>query len=167
MIRALIPAALLLMAAPGLAETPAPYGPQDPSPPGHNTGTSPATAQDLGRAEKEPAYAIDPARAKRERIARSATRWEYAYLALSAIDAAQTCDALGRGVAFEGNPLIGKNPACGKVIAIKAVGGALHYLLFRHLRNRDPRAARLMAQISTTAQGAVVGLNLRYTFRGR
>ena len=110
---------------------------------------------------------VDPAVAERLRLTRSANRWEAAYLTLSAIDAAQTCDALSRGVGSEGNPLLGKNPSCGKVVAFKAIMGGLHYLLFDHIRDRDPKGARLGAQISVVAQGAMVGLNLRYTFMGR
>lgn len=105
-----------------------------------------------------PAYASD------EDIRKDAQRWEIAFLALSAIDAAQTCDALGRGIGYELNPILGKHPSCGEVIAFKAATGAIHYFLFRRQLERNPKNARLMAQISTGVQGVVVGLNFRHTF---
>ena len=101
------------------------------------------------------------------RIRRQANQWEAAYLTLSAVDVLQTCDALSRGVARESNPLFGKNPKCGKLVAAKAILGGLHFLLFDALRDRSPRAARLGAQLSVGIQGAVVGLNVRYLFKGR
>jgi hypothetical protein len=100
-------------------------------------------------------------------LKRQANRWEAGFLTLSAIDAAQTCDAVGRGVAREANPLFGPSPKCGTVVAAKVAGGVLHYLLFRHTLERNPRAARLLGQLSFGLQGAVVGLNFRYTFKSR
>lgn len=138
-----------------LAAVAAPYGP-------------PATVEP---APPPAAYSpfLTPDQAERRRIERDADRWETAYLALSAIDAAQTCDFVARGVAHEANPalraVLGKRPKCHELVAAKAVLGAIHYIAFREIRARDPKAARIMAQVSFATQGVVVGLNLRFTFR--
>lgn len=110
---------------------------------------------------------IDAKLAERLRITRQANRWEAAYLAFNAVDVIQTCDILSRGVAKETNPIVGKNPSCGKLIAYKGAMSGVQYLLYRQILRRSPKAARLTAQLSTGLQGAVVGLNLRYTFKGR
>lgn len=108
----------------------------------------------------------DAALSDRLRIRRQADYWETAYIALSVVDAVQTCDALRRGVAVEMNPLIGRAPSCGKIVAWKSALTGIQYLLFSHTRTRHPRAARLAAQLSVGLQGTVVGLNMRYTLRG-
>lgn len=93
-----------------------------------------------------------------------ADKWEYAYLALSAVDAVQTCDFLASGRAYELNPILGKHPKCGEVVAFKVGMGAIHYAGYRYLRDRDPKLARLLAQVSAGMQGGVVVLNLRFVF---
>lgn len=93
-----------------------------------------------------------------------ALRWEIAYLALSAIDAAQAVDCIGRGECTERNPLFGKRPSAGKIILGKAIGSALHFLAFSHLNKRNPKLALRGAQITAGLQGAVLVLNARYAF---
>ncbi len=89
---------------------------------------------------------------------------EIAFQALNAADAAQTCHIVGTGRGVELNPLLGRHPSCGKVIAFKAGVGVLHYLLADYFRDRDPRAARIF-QIATIAiQGGVVTANMRLVF---
>lgn len=101
-------------------------------------------------------------------IRRDADRWLIAYNVLSAVDAAQTCDFLHRGVAVEANPLFGKHPKCRKVIAIKAAGSLLYWLgIHRPLNRSNPKAARIIAQLATGSQGLVVGWNIQFAFKGR
>ena len=90
--------------------------------------------------------------------------WELAYQALNIVDTAQTLDFLDRGVAHEANPLIGRNPKPLKLIAIKALGGAAHYLLVREVYRHDPKTAKWVAIASVALQGGVVAANLRFTF---
>lgn len=124
------------------------------------------SAADTAKASSAtPILPTNDAYSERLRIVRQANRWEGAYLALSAVDAVQTCVAISNGNARELNPLFGKKPSCAKTAALKAVIGGLHYLLFDYARDRDPKAARLGAQISVGVQGAVVGLNMRYVFK--
>src|SRR6476646_6589176 len=54
-------------------------------------------------------------------------QWELSYLALSAIDTAQTVDCLRRNQCEEANPLFGKHPSSGKLIAAKLAFGAAHF----------------------------------------
>lgn len=101
------------------------------------------------------------------RVQRDGDRWETAYQVLNAVDVAQTCDFLHRGVGHELNPLFGRNPKCTTLIAAKGAFGIAHWLAYRHVRARNPKIARLMAITSVAVQGSVVALNLRLTFRGR
>ncbi len=89
---------------------------------------------------------------------------EIAFQALNAADAAQTCHIVGTGRGVELNPILGRHPKCGEVIAFKAGVGVLHYLLADYLRDRDPRAARLFQIATIAVQGGVVAANLRFTF---
>lgn len=98
------------------------------------------------------------------RIQAEAVKWEIAYLALSAIDAAQTIECIGRGACTELNPLFGKRPSATKIILAKTIGGALHFWAFSHLNKRNPKAALRGAQISAGLQGAVLVLNARVAF---
>ena len=94
----------------------------------------------------------------------NALKWELGYLALSAIDTAQTIDCLDRGLCREGNPLFGKRPSSKKLIAMKVGAGLIHFALFSRLNGHNPKAALRMAQISCGIQGTVVALNARFTF---
>jgi hypothetical protein len=65
----------------------------------------------------------------------------------------------------EGNPLLGKHPSTGKILAAKVLLGAAHFALFDRLRDKNPRMALRVAQVSVALQGAVVGLNARFSFK--
>jgi hypothetical protein len=95
----------------------------------------------------------------------AALKWEMSYLALSAIDTVQTIDCLHRDICDEGNPLFGKHPSAAKLILAKVGFGAAQFALFRHINDRDPKAALRVAQISCVVQGGVVLLNARVTFK--
>lgn len=94
----------------------------------------------------------------------AALKWELGYLALSAVDAAETVSCLDRGNCVEGNPIFGKHPSSSKLIAAKVGLGLIHFAIFEHANARNPRAALRLAQISCAVQGGVVGLNARFTF---
>lgn len=100
-----------------------------------------------------------------ERAQQAARNWEHAYLALSAIDAAETIYALDHDLAEEANPLLGKHPSTAKIIAVKVAVGAAHYALFTYANDRNPKSALRFAQVSAIMQGGVVGLNLRVVFK--
>jgi hypothetical protein len=87
------------------------------------------------------------------------------YLALSAIDAAQTIDCLNRELCVEGNPLLGRHPSAAKLIGVKVGLGLLHFTAFSRINDKNPRGALRLAQISCALQGTVVGLNARFTFQ--
>lgn len=95
---------------------------------------------------------------------REALRYEIAFQALNLADLAITLDCVNRNVCHEANPIFGRNPSDRELIFGKALGGAVHWLIFDHLRERDPRAARLFSQASVALQGGVVMANLRFTF---
>ena len=95
----------------------------------------------------------------------AALKWEIGYLALSAIDTAQTIDCLNRDLCVEGNPILGKHPSTAKLIGAKIGLGLLHFTAFSRVNEKNPRGALRLAQISCAVQGAVVGLNARFTFR--
>jgi len=95
----------------------------------------------------------------------SALKWELSYLALSAIDTAQTINCLKRDICEEGNPLFGKHPSSKKLIAAKIGLGAVHFALFTRLNDHNPKAAMRLARVSFAVQGTVVGLNARFMFK--
>ena len=93
-----------------------------------------------------------------------AMKWETTFLALSAVDTAQTIRCLKRDLCEEANPLFGKHPSAGTIIASKLGGGLLHYALINELNKRDPKMALRTAQISAGLQGGVVAMNARIAF---
>lgn len=95
---------------------------------------------------------------------KDAEHWELAFQALNVVDAVQTIDCLNRDACHEINPLIGRDPSTEKVVAVKVGAGAIHYLLFRLIADRDPKAAKLFSQVSVVVQGGVVAANLRFAF---
>lgn len=99
-----------------------------------------------------------------ERTQQSARNWEHAYLALSAIDLAQTLNCLDKHTCTEGNPIWGKRPKAATLIAAKVAGGAFHYAAFTYANRRNPKMALRFAQISVFGQAGVVGLNARLLF---
>lgn len=107
---------------------------------------------------------VDQAVERYRAVKRDATRREIVFQVLNVIDTAQTIDCLHRDVCTEGNPLFGKRPSPGKLIAIKGGIGILHWIIFNHVRERDPYAARRMATWSVAIQGGIVAANARFTF---
>lgn len=109
-----------------------------------------------------------PARAQsawgKEATQSAALKWELSYLALSAIDTAQTISCLDKGICSEANPLFGKHPSTGKLIAAKVALSAVHFAIFNHVNGHNPKGALRFAQISAGVQGSVVLLNARFTF---
>jgi hypothetical protein len=94
----------------------------------------------------------------------AALKWELGYLALSAVDAGQTIHCLDRGICEEGNPVFGRHPSAKKLIIAKVGLGALHFVAFKALNDRNPRAALRLAQVSCAVQGGVAMLNARFMF---
>jgi len=94
----------------------------------------------------------------------SAMKWETTFLALSAVDAAQTIRCLKRDLCQEANPLFGKHPSAATIVGSKLAGGLLHYALINDLNKRDPKLALRTAQISAGLQGGVVAMNARISF---
>jgi hypothetical protein len=94
-----------------------------------------------------------------------AIKSEAGFLALSAIDAAQTIGCLDRNECVEMNPLLGRHPSAAKVILLKAGMGALHLVAFKAAMKKSPTSALRLAQISCVLQGSVVGMNARMSFR--
>lgn len=131
---------------------------------------------DIPYSLKREAYRIEPAPPGMtpEQVAASwkawrdtrskAMKWEMAFLALSAVDAAQTISCVNRDVCEEINPLYGKSPSTGRVLLLKGGLGVAHFLLFQELNRRNPKTALRAAQFSAAVQGAVVLLNVRTAF---
>ena len=95
---------------------------------------------------------------------RRTARREIAYQVLNAVDAVQTISCLERGVCHEMNPLLGRSPSPGKVLAFKAASGGVHYLVTRLLEAEAPGAVNGW-QITTIAiQGGVVAWNMQFVF---
>jgi len=108
-------------------------------------------------ARADPSYRIEETRS-------AALKWEVGYLALSALDAAETIHCLDRGTCKEGNPIFGRHPSTTKLILGKLGFGLLHFAAFSHMNDRNPKAAMRFAQVSCFIQGGVVLLNARIAF---
>jgi uncharacterized protein DUF5658 len=109
-----------------------------------------------------PAHAQSNLFAEQQRS--TALKYELGYLALSVLDTAQTIECIERGRCEEANPLFGKHPKTGKLIASKLALGALHFTAFNYINKRNPRGALRFAQGSLLIQGGVVMLNSRFMF---
>jgi hypothetical protein len=120
------------------------------------------SAAGLSLAAPSPASAESASNAADTRSA--ALKWELGYLALSAVDAGQTIHCLDRDICEEGNPIFGKHPSAKKLILAKVGLGALHFVAFKALNDRNPRAALRLAQVSCAVQGGVAMLNARFMF---
>jgi hypothetical protein len=99
-----------------------------------------------------------------EEYRRNATRWEMAFVGLSVIDTLQTAECINRGRCDEGNPIYGRHPSVGKLVAIKAAGVAAHYGIFRYLNARNPINSRSWAIGAAVVTGGAVALNARFMF---
>ena len=86
-------------------------------------------------------------------------RWEFVYLGLSAVDAAQTIDCVHSHQCHEVNPIYGRHPSAARVILTKLAGGAFHFWLVDKMNKTNPWEARLTAQLSAGIQGFIVGIN--------
>ena len=101
---------------------------------------------------------VDPLAAKR----RTLNHWRYAGWAMAAADIASTQRCLNRSTCQEGNPLYGKHPSLGKMIAIRLPLEVAIDFAAREVFKTDPDAALRIIQVKTIGTGVVVGLNLRY-----
>lgn len=110
------------------------------------------------------AESVASPKAKRQPSWKEIKRLEIVYQVLNAIDAAETIHCLSMTNCHEANPLLGKHPSTIKLVAIKAGGGILHYVLMKRTFARNPRAARIAEIVSIGFQGAVVGANIRIFF---
>ena len=90
---------------------------------------------------------------------------EYVWQALNIVDAAQTIHCV-RTIdgCYEANPLLGKHPSTGKIIAFKAANGVGHLLVTRYLQKHKPHLVKKWEIISIGIQGTVVVANLRVVF---
>jgi hypothetical protein len=83
---------------------------------------------------------------------------------LNAIDTIQTCHILQSGKGHELNPVFGRNPDCGTIVAAKIGGSILQQIIASELRKHDEKAARLFQIISIGMQGSVVTWNFTVVF---
>jgi len=89
---------------------------------------------------------------------------QVAFHTLNAIDTIQTCHVLQSGKGFEVNPIFGRNPDCGTLVAAKIGSSILQQIIASELRKRDEEAAKLFQIISIGIQGGVVVWNFTVVF---
>jgi hypothetical protein len=99
-----------------------------------------------------------------QRTKSAAYKWEAGFLALSALDAAETISCLNRNRCTEGNFIWGRHPSTGTIIAAKLGLGLVHFAAFKVIADHDPHTALRAAQISAAVQGGVVLLNMHKAF---
>jgi hypothetical protein len=107
---------------------------------------------------REPAAPVEPLAAKR----RTFNHWRYAGWAMAVADIASTQSCLKRGTCQEANPLYGKNPSLGKMLAIRVPLEVAIDFAARELFKSHPNTAIRVVQVKTIGTGVVVGLNLRF-----
>ena len=95
---------------------------------------------------------------------RRVARREIVYQVLNAVDAVQTISCLDRGVCHELNPLLGRNPSAGKVLAFKAASGGVYYLVTKLLQAEAPGAVGAWQITSIAIQGGAVAWNMQFVF---
>jgi len=89
---------------------------------------------------------------------------EFTYQALNVFDAVETISCVHKPTCVEGNPILGKKPSNGKIIAFKLAAAGLHYGIYRYMISKSYQQA-LVFEVGTNAvQGVVCALNLRYAF---
>jgi hypothetical protein len=103
---------------------------------------------------------LDPDQATRS----AAYKWEAGFLALSAIDAAETISCLDRNQCTESNFIWGRHPSTGKIVATKVGLGLIHFGIFKLIVNHDPHTALRAAQVSAIVQGGFVLFNVHRAF---
>lgn len=119
----------------------------------------PAVVEPYRKAKEPPLAApIDPLAAKR----RTFNHWRYAGWAMAVADIASTQSCLKRGTCQEANPLYGKNPSLGKMVAIRVPLEVAIDFAARELFKSHPNTAIRVVQVKTIGTGVVVGLNLRF-----
>ena len=131
-----------------------------PTAPAAKWQTAFAGASEVAAAAVDDALRIAP----EQRTKSAAYKWEAAFLALSAIDAAETISCLNRATCTEHNPIWGHHPSTGTTVAAKLGLGLVHFGVFKLIADRDPHTALRAAQISAAVQGGVVLLNLHTVF---
>lgn len=90
--------------------------------------------------------------------------FEIAFQILNAVDGIETVYCLRRTTCSEGNPIIGRHPPAGRVIAVKAAAGVIHYAITRHLFKHRPEWIKNWAVTTVVLQGGVVLWNLQHCF---
>lgn len=122
-------------------------------------------ASPVSSSESPSAVPEDPMRiVPDERTKSAAYKWEAGFLALSAIDAAETISCLNRNRCTEGNFIWGHHPSTGTIVAAKLGLGLVHLGIIKLIADRDPHTALRAAQISAAVQGGVVLLHLNKAF---
>jgi hypothetical protein len=89
---------------------------------------------------------------------------QVAFHTLNAIDVIQTCHVLQSGKGYELNPIFGRNPDCGTLVAAKIGGSILHQIIASELRKRDEEAAKLFQIVTIGVQGGAVVWNFTVVF---
>lgn len=90
---------------------------------------------------------------------------ERVFQLLNAVDKAVTYDCVHRGVCREANPLLGHSPSAAKLAGAAIIGGAAHAMVTSLLQDAAPGLAKPWEYVTIVAQGSVVALNLRFTFK--
>ena len=101
---------------------------------------------------------------ERQAARRRIDRREIMFQVLNAVDAVQTISCLEREACEEMNPLMGKSPSKGSIIAVKAASGGLHYLLTRVFERHVPEAVGAFQLATISIQGGAVAWNMQFTF---
>ena len=116
------------------------------------------------RASMRQAAAREAFELERAVLRRRIARREVVYQVLNVVDAVQTISCLDRGVCHELNPLLGRDPSAGKVIAFKAASGGVHYLVTRLFESYAPEAVAPWQITTIGIQGGAVAWNMQFVF---
>lgn len=104
------------------------------------------------------AFVSTPAKADEQK------KLEITYQALNAVDLIQTASCLKAHTCVESNPIYGKHPKVGTIVAGKVASGLIHYFITKEMikeYGEDSEPVRIWLYSTIALQESVVALNFR------
>lgn len=98
------------------------------------------------------------------RARKTARTLEYTFHALNLVDGLLTARCLGNSSCHEVNPLLGRNPSPMRLVSVKLLTSAVHFLGYRSLIDQHPKQARTVNYISVGLLAGVTGMGLAVNF---
>ena len=99
-----------------------------------------------------------------QRFRRKVVGREVVFQILNVIDTVQTIACLEQSDCYEMNPVFGRDPSAGKLIAMKALGGGIHAITTYWLSHSSERGTNVFQLMTIGVYSGVVFWNLQHAF---